>query len=401
MRVLRYLAVLSLIFAVISMIGCDDSAHRAHVLGGVPLPTDDEPDIVSKPDEGGDTDEGFDVDPLCVPECGDRVCGPDPVCGKSCGTCDASTTCNSQGQCECVRDCTGRVCGLDPVCGEPCGACDENWVCVLSGKCIAPTADCSNGWCLIPSGIFKMGSLEDDPYRELDEGPVHLVTISRSFYMAQTEVTQGQWKSLIGNNPSEHSACGDNCPVENVNWYEAVHYANALSEREGFETCYTLSGCSGTVGSGESKNNLYQCAVTFKGLGCAGYRLPTEAEWEYAARAGTSGPRYGEIDATTWYWNNSSNTSHPVGGKAANSWGLYDVLGNVFEWVYDWYSEDYYSTCSSNCTDPTGPATGFNRVNRSGGWGSDESRTRVVFRNNYSPDERRVYLGFRLVRSAP
>ena len=333
----------------------------------------------------------------CVKDCRGRDCGPDPVCGQSCGSCDANHSCNSLGQCYCHPDCGDRFCGPDPVCGESCGDCGTNATCDTNGKCMPNTVgECVDGWCLIPPGTFQMGSPDTEADRQSNEGPVHSVTITRSFYIKQTEVTQREWKSLIGNNPSKFSSCGDDCPVETVNWYEAVYYANAISELEGFEGCYIISGCSGTAGS-----NLDNCSVTFEGLECKGYRLPTEAEWEYAARAGTSGPRYGDIDAIA-YWNgNSRSKTHPVGQKAANVWGLYDVLGNVWEWVFDWYGEDYYSTCSSSCTDPVGPSTGSGRVWRGGSWTNAASRLRSAFRDRDGPSVRGGYLGIRLARTVP
>jgi len=256
--------------------------------------------------------------------------------------------------------------------------------------------ECVGGWCLIPPGTFQMGSPDNESNRQSDEGPVHSVTITRSFYIKQTEVTQREWKSLIGNNPSEFSSCGDDCPVERVNWYEAVYYANAISELEGFEGCYIISGCSGTAGS-----NLDNCSVTFEGLECKGYRLPTEAEWEYAARAGCADPTYGAIDQIAWHLGNSSNTTHPVGETIANAWGLYDVLGNVWVWTNDWYDASYYSTCSSDCTDPQGPSSASTRATRGGCWGHRAWGTRLADRGNVTPSGRQSNLGIRLARTVP
>ena len=247
-----------------------------------------------------------------------------------------------------------------------------------------------------------MGSPDTEANRESDEGPVHSVTITYSFYIKQTEVTQGEWKSLIGNNPSGFGTCGDNCSVEMVNWYEAVYYANALSESEGFESCYTISGCLGTLGSGNQNADNYECTVTHLNvIDCKGYRLPTEAEWEYAARAGTSGSRYGDLNAIAWHKGNSSGTTHPVGETTANAWGLYDVLGNVNEWVNDWSDDNYYSTCSSGCIDPTGPPAGSTRVSRGADWDSITSSVRLANRCFYQHGLRRNYIGIRLARTVP
>lgn len=247
------------------------------------------------------------------------------------------------------------------------------------------------GWVRIPAGEFRMGSPDGEPGRGSDEGPVHTVRITRPFLMQATEVTQGQWRALMGNNPSNFKNCGDECPVESVSWWDALAYANALSRKEGLPECYRLTGCSGRPGDGS-----YQCGdAGFQGLSCRGYRLPTEAEWEYAARAGTTTALYTgpltirganngpELDGIAWYGGNSgvsysggydcsgwsekqysSSTcgTHPVGKKKPNGWGLYDMLGNVWEWTWDWYGA--YS--AGTATDPTGPSTGAYRVVRGG-----------------------------------
>lgn len=284
-----------------------------------------------------------------------------------------------------------------PVILSGCGDSDERAYTVGWFPPIVDESDCSNGYCLIPAGTFQMGSPDSESDRQGDEGPVHSVTITRSFLMRQTEVTQIEWESLMGNNPSYFRSCGDRCPVEGVNWYDAVSYANALSKSEGFETCYTIENCSGTAG-----NDLDDCTVTFKGLGCTGYRLPTEAEWEYAARAGGTYSRYsGPVSWIAWYYANSDYTTHPIAQKAPNAWGLYDMLGNVWEWVNDRYDASYYSACSSGCADPTGPSTGSARVYRGGSCYSYAWLVRAALRGNNSPGGRFGSLGFRVARSVP
>jgi len=232
--------------------------------------------------------------------------------------------------------------------------------------------------------------------------------------MKQTEVTQKEWSTLIGNNPSEFRDCGEDCPVERVNWYDAVYYANRLSEAENLESCYRLDGCTGAVGV-----DLNNCNVFFKGLDCKGYRLPTESEWEYATRAGTKtaywiGSNVGDggqevcledplgilLPEAAWYGYNSDWTTHPVGQKAANPFGLYDVHGNVSEWVYDWFG-NYDSFCAEGCEDPRGPDEGSYRVFRGGSWLSHAKYVRAANRDNRSPGRRHGSLGFRLARSAP
>ena len=332
----------------------------------------------------------------CVPDCLGRECGLDPVCGvRPCGICTAPETCSSQGVC-CERNCTGRQCGPDPSCGDSCGSCPMYLVCEPnSGQCVPPYVDCNSGWCFIPAGTFLMGSPEDDPERYNNEGPTYIATITRDFYMSQTEVTQEQWESVFQNNPSSTTECGVDCPVETVNWFEAVAYANALSDKEGREKCYTIEGCSGSPGTG-----LKNCTVTYSNLlDCKGYRLPTETEWEYAARAGTSEPRYGEVDRIAWHVGNSQRTYHPVAKLLPNAWGLYDMLGNVWEWVHDYY--DFYNTSISGGIDPLGPSWGAGRVRRGGGWIFDARNSRAADRSYDTPDTRRSYIGLRIVRTAP
>ena len=241
-----------------------------------------------------------------------------------------------------------------------------------------------------------MGTPRGADNRECDETE-HSVTITRVFCMKATEVTQGEWQSVMGNNPSYFKDCGANCPVEQVNWDDAAGYANALSRREGLPECYAGS--------------------TFSGLTCAGYRLPTEAEWEYTASAGNTGPTYGDRESVAWYNLNSGGATHPVGQKQPNAWGLYDMLGNVGEWTGDWYD-----TYPATVTDPTGPTTSYARVVRGGSWMSgdrdDQPRTRcggmrcddevipsaiAMERSRYFPQRstettelRARYLGFRL-----
>ena len=208
----------------------------------------------------------------------------------------------------------------------------------------------------IPTGTFQMGSTAGGS----DELPVHTVTIS-SFNMQKTEVTQGQWRDVMGTNPSSYSTCGDTCPVETVSWDDIQTFLTTLNAR--------------TPG------------VT--------YRLPTEAEWEYAARAGTTGETYAALDSIAWYHLNSGGTTHAAAGKQANAWGLYDMLGNVWEWVNDWYGP--YTSASA--TNPSGPVTGSIRVLRGGSWDGDGSSASAAWRANGYPANRNGTNGFRLVRT--
>jgi formylglycine-generating enzyme required for sulfatase activity len=219
---------------------------------------------------------------------------------------------------------------------------------------------------LIPAGEFTMGVDKNFEEADDDETPAHRVTISQPFYLGKYEVTQSQWVSLMGSNPSYFK--GRNNPVENVSWDDVQEFIWKLNEKEG----------------------------TGK------YRLPTEAEWEYAARAGTTsrysfGDDAGELGRYAWYDRNSENTTHPVGQKEPNGWGLYDMHGNVFEWVRDWYGEKYYA--ESPGTDPWGPSSGAYRVIRGGGCSNNARDCRSALRSGGPLDYRESNLGFRLAFS--
>ena len=254
------------------------------------------------------------------------------------------------------------------------------------------------GWTLIKAGNFMMGS-ESPEHTEL-ERPVHKVELSRSFLLKKTEVTQGEWNSLMDNkNPSKFNECGSDCPVEQVNWWESLAYCNALSQRENFEECYSLSECNN-----KKPGEGMECkSVKFAGLDCKGYRLPTEAEWEYSARAGNSYKEYlDNLDNVAWFVGNSEQKTHPVGKKLANSWGLYDMFGNVYEWTWDWLGDDYYSDKDSEKNknkNPLGPDTGEYKVSRGGSWNCYPDFFRPSLRIGDMPDYRYSILGFRPART--
>jgi formylglycine-generating enzyme required for sulfatase activity len=254
------------------------------------------------------------------------------------------------------------------------------------------TQSFSDDFVLIKGGIFTMGSPTGEPERGTDETQ-HRVTVS-DFYIAKSEVTQREWTALMGNNPSEFS--GDNLPVENVTWFDAIRYCNARSVQERLIPAYTIN--NETVTWNHSAN---------------GYRLPTETEWEYACRAGTATPfnagnTITDKEANCYnhygYNNNSSGRvtggsrgrTTPVNSYRANSWGLFDMHGNVWEWCWDWYGE--YNV--SEQTNPAGATTGTLRVNRGGGWNDFPKHIRSAYRGATPPDNASFNIGFRLVRNA-
>ena len=213
----------------------------------------------------------------------------------------------------------------------------------------------------VPSGRFSMGSPSSKPDRSSDEVQ-HEAVLTRGFFLAETECTQGQWEAVMGGNPSNFE--GTERPVEQVSWGEAVEYCRKLTAKQRAE---------GILPEGWE------------------WRLPTEAEWEYAVRGGTTGARYGELEAIAWHRGNSGARTHDVNGKMANEWGLHDMLGNVWEWCSDWHGD--YPTGS--VTDPTGPISGSYRVFRGGSWNDDARFARSAYRGRNAPGNRSNALGFR------
>jgi formylglycine-generating enzyme required for sulfatase activity len=256
----------------------------------------------------------------------------------------------------------------------------------------------------IPDGSFTMGSptSESAVGRFDDEGPQRTVTLNSGFYMGKYPVTQEQYQTVMGTNPSGFKTVTGNenaakLPVEMVTWYDAVEFCNKLSQLEGLTPVYTISGRTPSSGY-----PITSATVTAT-LSRNGYRLPTEAQWEYACRAGTKTAYYtgASINYNTgWYNENSGDRTHEVGKKPAlggvlgNKWGLYDMHGNVWEWCWDWFGD--YS--SGTQTDPTGPISGTTRVNRGGSWYSSPQGLRSACRNADLPSTQFANLGFRVVR---
>ena len=205
--------------------------------------------------------------------------------------------------------------------------------------------------------------------------------------MQAFEVTQGEYTGLTSKAPLRFQECGGECPVTNVSWLDAISYANALSRVQGLEECYTEKG--------------------FQGISCPGYRLPTEAEWEYAVRAGSRGATYGELKDIAWFAENSLQQIHPVGQKRANAFGLYDMIGNVREWVNDIYGPyetvvvDPMGSSSGRTFVVRGGSSGRTFVVRGGSWMSGAASSRSAYRNHHSSDLSSSSIGFRLVKAVP
>ncbi len=235
----------------------------------------------------------------------------------------------------------------------------------------------SEGMILVEGGSFQMGVDSLMP----DEGPVHPVIVS-SFYIGSTEVTQSQWMAVFGNNPSQDQ--NKDFPVENVTWYDAINFANKLSVLEGLEPAYSFR--DDQVVWDKTRN---------------GYRLPTEAEWEFAARGGnrSQGYRYSGGDAVDevahHIGNNVTDKNKPVGRKKPNELGLYDMTGNVYEWTWDWKS----TYTREPKTDPSGDLVGRKKSVRGGSAFCYSPSLYLGWRNSYTPDTRARFLGFRLARN--
>jgi formylglycine-generating enzyme required for sulfatase activity len=273
----------------------------------------------------------------------------------------------------------------------------------------------------IPKGTFTMGSGALEPCRWGNED-VHQVTLTHDVNVMATEVTHGLFQSRMGYNPSSFILCGNACPAETLSWHEAVAYCNRLSQEQSLTPCYSCEGNGGSVVcqivSAYAGKNIYSCP---------GYRLPTDAEFEYAYRAGTQTAYFnGPNDATSctcqgdahsmdlgWYCGNSTVAygncydispqggakcagTHPVGTKAPNAWGLYDMGGNVWEWGHDEY-QDFLGFFA--VTDPVTVASGTHRMLRGGGFTNEAHYLRAANRKGLPPLTKNIDTGFRCVRS--
>ncbi len=222
----------------------------------------------------------------------------------------------------------------------------------------------------VAPGTFTMGSPPDEPLRNKVEGPRMEVTFRHGFWLGRTEVTQGQYQAVMGENPSTFGSLGPEAPAERVSWIDAMKFCDTLSARE---------RAAGRLPAGYV------------------FTLPTEAEWEYACRAGTTGAHAGEPDALGWNVGNSQATTHPVGAKRPNAWGFHDMSGNVLEWCYDWYGPYH----GGAVTDPTGPERGHYRTARGGSWRMESRVGRSAARSGGSAARLDYTLGFRVALARP
>jgi formylglycine-generating enzyme required for sulfatase activity len=228
---------------------------------------------------------------------------------------------------------------------------NAHWSAMVSGKIIEPATGME--LVFVEGGCYQMGDTFGDG--KSDEKPVHEVCVD-DFYIGKYEVTQGQWEAIMGRDKYSKffNECGDNCPVVNVSWSDIQNFINRLNEKTGKK-----------------------------------YRLPTEAEWEYAARSGGKNEKWAgtsnelEVGDYTWYDKNSGSKTHPVGQKKPNGLGIYDMSGNVWEWLNDWYDENYYKNSPKD--NPNGPSSGTPRVLRGGSWDNDASDTRIANRYGLVP----------------
>jgi formylglycine-generating enzyme required for sulfatase activity len=261
----------------------------------------------------------------------------------------------------------------------------------------------SDDFVYVKGGIFTMGSPETEPEREDNESPPHQVRVS-SFYMGKYEVTQKEYQAVMGTNPSTFK--GDTLPVDCMSWYDAIAYCNKRSQGEGLPPAYKIDKTRKDPNN-QSPYDTVRWVVTWNHH-AEGYRLPTEAEWEYACRAGTTTPFNTGLNITTDQANYDGNypytnhrkgiyreTTTAVGSFAPNPWGLYDMHGNVYEWCWDWYGD--YS--SKPQTDPAGVLSGANRVIRGGGWSIYAKYLRSASRYRTNPMIPHYNVGFRVVRS--
>ncbi len=411
-----------------------ETQEETDTMGSVDTDTESPPDVdevldTDDADVGVEPDTGVAIDPDVEPpqvRCAELNCADERrACVDSDGTADAECGACLAGFVEVADECVvpspnapGDLCTTDLDCPE------RTWCSTVEGfeRCsprLFPGETHQMDFVFVPAGTFQQGT----PGATNEERP-YTATLTRNYFVSRTEVTQGQWRAATGGtNPSyfQNTTCTNgNCvstenannfgPVEQVDWYSALAHANWLSSQNELQQCYTLSGCLDADTGWHDGEHSGCTGATFTGLGCTGYRLLTESEWERAARGGTTSTYYwGEAtDATTvgqnaWFSSNGDIRTQGVGQKVMNAYGLYDMSGNVWEWVWDWVytSSDWIPYPSGSATDHLGGPSASIRGFRGGSWNNSASRLRSSYRFGDVPTNRGNPLGVRLARTVP
>ncbi len=248
----------------------------------------------------------------------------------------------------------------------------------------------------IPNGRFYMGSHDSDEFLRNNEHPQHRVQIPKSLFIGVYPVTQEEFHRVMEFNPSV-STDNPRSPVDSVSWFSSAEFCNRMSDEEGLPRFYDLKNLKK-----RASGVIEKADVTI--LGGDGYRLPTEAEWEYCCRAGSITPwcfgdQVLDVGQYAWFFDNSSGETHPVGEKKPNSWGLFDMHGNLMEWCNDWFGEFYYQQCTEEEEQPQGPENGMSKVLRGGAWQFGAEATRSAYRNSSNPEATSSVIGFRVCRN--